>query len=134
MERELFYLTVDDILALYAVIVGVPPEKAGLHVRDPNVLESALARPQNEAAYQGASLGRQAATLLWGLARNHSLQDGNKRTAYVVTQVLLRGNGATVRATEDELYDVVIAVARGDWDADRLEAWLGDHSSEWSER
>jgi death-on-curing protein len=133
VEIELFYPTVDDVLALYGAIVGISPHQARLNVRDLNILDSALARPQNEAAYEGASLARQAATLLWGIARNHPYQDGNKRTAYVVAQAFLRGNGATMSATKDERYDVVMAVARGDWDVGQLEAWLDSHLARWSQ-
>jgi death-on-curing protein len=49
-------------------------------LRDRGLLESAVARPQQIAAYQdGASVARLAAALSYGLIKNHAFLDGNKR-------------------------------------------------------
>ena len=45
------------------------------------LIESALARPQQAAAYGRADLPTQAATLCFGLIKNHPWVGGNKRTA-----------------------------------------------------
>jgi len=56
-------------------------DEARSAVLDRGRLESALARPQNAAAYEDADIVRQAATFFWGVAANHAFRDGNKRTA-----------------------------------------------------
>ncbi|MGE4428676.1 MAG: type II toxin-antitoxin system death-on-curing family toxin [Solirubrobacteraceae bacterium] len=98
-------------------------------VRDHGLLESALARPQATAfgtdAY--ATLEEKAAALLHSLARNHALVDGNKRLALAATIAFLGVNGRRLTLTNDEAYDLVIAVATGELDdvptlAERLRA------------
>jgi death-on-curing family protein len=51
---------------------------------DRTLVESALARPQHAAIYEGADLIRQAATLCYGLIKNHPWVGGNKRTATIL--------------------------------------------------
>lgn len=131
MTESVFYPTTEEILALHAAIIGVAESEVPALVRDLNLLESALARPQNEAAYESAGLSRQAGTLLWGIAKNHPFRDGNKRTAFVVMQAFLRANGLTTVAGEDDTYDLVIAVAQGDLDVDAVERWIDQHLFVW---
>ena len=108
---EISYPTVEQVLRLHAVIVHVSMDRVADHVRDLGLLESALARPRNEAAYEDAPLMRQAASLLWGIIKNHPFLDGNKRTAYVVTQAFLRDNGLSIQAPKDERFRFIIAIA-----------------------
>lgn len=133
MEGETLYPTIAEVLQLYAATMEISPARAADGIRDLGLLESALARPQNAAAYEGASLIRQAATLLWGLISNHPFLDGNKRTAYVVTQAFLRANGATIVASEDTRFDLIVAIATG-LVVDDVESWLGQHIAAWTQK
>lgn len=54
-----------------------------------------------------------AASLAFGLARNHPFIDGNKRTAAVACETFLVLNGASLQADDLELYPVYIALAEG---------------------
>lgn len=87
-------------------------------VRDHGLLESALARPQatvfGEDAY--ATLEDKTAALLHSLARNHALIDGNKRLALAGTIAFLGVNGRRLRLTNDQAYELIIAVASGELD------------------
>lgn len=58
-----------------------------LGIRDEGLLSSALARPQNLAAYRDPlpNLAALAVLYAFGIARNHSFIHGNKRVALVVT-------------------------------------------------
>lgn len=84
-------------------------------VRDMGLLQSALARPQMTAFGDDAypTLHTKAAALLHSLAKNHALVDGNKRLAWAATAVFLGINGHRVVATQDEVVDLVVAVADG---------------------
>ncbi|MGH8162567.1 MAG: type II toxin-antitoxin system death-on-curing family toxin [Gammaproteobacteria bacterium] len=95
-------------------------------VRDDGLLESALARPQQLFAYGNpppdpADL---AATLAYGLARNHPFVDGNKRTAYVACRTFLELNGASLSAAAEEKYLIVLALAEGGLGVKEFAAWL----------
>ena len=74
-------------------------------VRDEGMLESALARPQQLQAYGDPppDLADLAASLAFGLARNHPFVDGNKRTAAVACETFIMLNGASLDATDLEL-------------------------------
>ncbi len=95
-------------------------------VRDEALLQSALARPQQRQAYVDPppDLADLAASLAFGLARNHPFVDGNKRTAAVACEVFLALNGATLLADDAELYPVYIALAEGSLDESELADWL----------
>ena len=119
------YLTLDDLLRIAEVAAG-----ADVVVRDIGLLESASSRPRitvfGEDAYP--TLHLKAAALLHSLARNNALVDGNKRLGWAAAAVFLGINGRRVVATQDEVVDLVIAVADGSIDevgeiAKRLEPW-----------
>lgn len=87
--------------------------------RDMGLLEAALARPQasfgDEDAY--STLDHKAAALLHSLARNHALVDGNKRLALAGLIAFYGMNGRRLTLTNDDAYDLVIAVATGALDS-----------------
>lgn len=96
-------------------------------VRDHGLLHSALARPQTSVfgADAYASIEEKAAAFLHSLARNHALADGNKRLALAATIAFLGVNGRRLTLSNDQAYDLIIAVAVGELDdvpsiADRI--------------
>lgn len=95
-------------------------------VREENLLESALARPQQLHAYGDPppDLADLAATLAYGVARNHQFVDGNKRTAYVVCRTFLLVNDADLIAGAEEKYLHVLALAEGKLTLQEFAAWL----------
>ncbi|MEG4275103.1 MULTISPECIES: type II toxin-antitoxin system death-on-curing family toxin [unclassified Microcoleus] len=84
-------------------------------VRDEGLLESALAQPQATLGGQflHSTISEQAAAYLYHIAMNHPFIDGNKRSAFAVTDTFLRLNGGALNLTDDEVYDLVMRVARG---------------------
>lgn len=102
------YLSLDDVLAAAEAHLGRPAE-----VGDYGLLESAVTRPQatvfGEDAYP--TIHEKAAALMQSLATNHALIDGNKRTAFVATALFYELNDHHIAGAEDELFDLVIAVA-----------------------
>ena len=72
-------------------------------VRDEGLLESALAQPQ--ATFGGQflhpTISEQAAAYLYHIAMNHPFIDGNKRTAFAVTDTFLRLNGCALNLTNN---------------------------------
>ena len=96
-------------------------------VSDRALVESALARPQQAAAYGAADLLAQAATLLYGLIKNHPWVGGNKRTATALVQLFLRRNGFRIVAAVDDLLELVYAVESDEWQTNEIKAWLRQH-------
>jgi death on curing protein len=62
-------------------------------LRDPGLLDSALARPQNAFAYGEEDVVVLAVTLMAGIAWAHAFEQGNKRTAFGAMRLFLRANG-----------------------------------------
>jgi len=108
------YLTLPELLYIAERALGDAPQ-----VRDYGLLESAAARPQSTAfgghAYPG--LDAKAAALLHSLVRNHALVDGNKRLALAAVIAFYGVNGHRLTLTNDEAYDLIIAIAAGHLDS-----------------
>lgn len=95
-------------------------------VRDEGLLDSALARAQQLYAYgePAPDLADLAASLAFGLARNHPFIDGNKRTTHVCYRVFLRLNGGELIATDEEKYAAMIGLAEGSLSEAEFAQWL----------
>jgi death on curing protein len=103
------WLTLEDLLYL-AEDIGVGP------VRDIGLLESAAMRPattlMGDDAYPSIEL--KAAALFHSLVCIHALVDGNKRLGWHATVVFLGLNGHRPDLTQDEAFDLTMAVASGE--------------------
>ncbi len=93
-------------------------------VRDAGLLQSALARPENLAAYGEPDAAALAASYAFGLARNHPFVDGNKRTAYVVSELFLALNGYELTASDVDGVVTFMALAAGELTEDQLTDWF----------
>lgn len=98
-------------------------------VRDPGLLESALARPRQFFAYTDPTpdVTALAASYAFGIARNHPFLDGNKRTAYVVCRTFLLLNSADLTAEKIERYQKFLSLAEGNLSESELAEWLRAH-------
>ena len=68
-----------------------------------------------------------AASLAFGLARNHPFSDGNKRTAAVACETILVLNNAILLADDLALYPKYIALAEGSLPEADFVTWLRQH-------
>ena len=94
-------------------------------VRDPGLLESALARAQNLLAYgENVDIALLAASYAFGLAKNHPFLDGNKRTALVVSVTFLNLNGYDFDAMPSEIYTQFLGLAEGSISEEQLATWF----------
>jgi death on curing protein len=114
------YLTVADVLGLYAVLMQRYGGAAG--VRDPGALEAALYRPQT-GYYE--DIVAEAAALLESLAINHPFVDGNKRIAFAAADVFLRINGWRLQRAPSRIHAEMMQMFASDtFDIAHLEPWL----------
>jgi death-on-curing protein len=98
-------------------------------VAEPTLIESALARPQHAAVYENADIIRQAATLYFGLIKNHPWVGGNKRTATALVDTFLLYNGWEVTASLSEVIEAVLAIESDRWKVDEIESWLRERTN-----
>lgn len=104
------YLDLDDLLAAADVAVGGKAD-----VRDIGLLQAVAARPQASAFGEDAypSLDAKAAALLQSVVAGHPLVDGNKRLGWVAVRLLYLMNGSDIRPSQDEAFDLIMAIAGG---------------------
>ena len=74
-----------------------------------------------------SSLQAKAAQLGFGLVCNHPFVDGNKRIGAHAMLVFLAVNGIELCYEQQELIDVILAVASGETDRQGLLQWILDH-------
>ena len=93
-------------------------------VRDMALVQSALHRPQNLAAYGAPDIAYLAAAYAYGISRNHGFLDGNKRTAFVVAYVFLLDHGYELMASDQDTVSTMLAVAAGEISEVELAVWF----------
>ena len=118
------YLTLAEVLELHRKVM----EQAGgsSAVRDLGGLISAVAQPR--VTFEGHDLhptaADKAAALCVSIIVNHPFVDGNKRAGHAAMETFLVMNGYEVVASVDESEQVMLDVASGRIDRERLAAWL----------
>jgi death-on-curing protein len=117
-----------DALALHERLLSLHGGAAG--VRDGGLLQSALARAQNLAAYDSAADGiAMAAAYTAGVVKNHPFIDGNMRTGFLVGVLFLELNGYRFTATEADAAEAVLALASGGLDEAGYATFLRENAS-----
>ena len=101
MSRD--YLTTADVLGMHAILIRRYGGADG--VRDMGAVEAAVFRPQ--CGYY-SDVVQEACALLESLLINHPFVDGNKRAAFAACDVFLRINGYQLRASSQELFELMI--------------------------
>lgn len=120
---EVFYIDYIEAVDLHFALMKLWGEtRYGVDSRD--LIESALARPKHAAIYENADIIRQAASLCFGLAKNHPWTGGNKRTASFLMEEFLFRNGFELTATSKDLYEMSLTVESDAWKVDEIENWL----------
>jgi death-on-curing protein len=121
-------IDIDDVKIVHQILI----EKFGGAdgIRNPNGLESALARPfatfDNQDLH--STIIDKAAALLESIITNHPFVDGNKRTAYVITRLFLMENGYEIAASAEEKYKMVNGTAEGIFRYEQIREWLINHT------
>lgn len=115
-----------------SVVIAAHHEQLAEHggaagIRDAGLLDSALARPENLAAYGDPDVAALAAAYGFGIVRNHPFVDGNKRAALIATELFLALNGFDLVVDDAECVLVVLALAAGDLKEEEFAAWLRGH-------
>jgi len=84
--KEPKWLQTELAIAVHSMLLAEHGGSDG--IRDMKLLDSALSRPRQKYAYEkDCSLYDLAASLSYGLAKNHPFVDGNKRIALTLALV-----------------------------------------------
>ncbi len=96
-------------------------------IRDAGLLDSALERAPNLAAYGDPDAADLAAAYGSGISQNHPFVDGNKRAAFLSVGLFLALNGYRLAATQAEATVAVLSLAAGELDEVEFAGWLRGH-------
>jgi death-on-curing protein len=69
-----------------------------------------------------------AAIVLHTICTEHPFVDGNKRTAFVAADNILREGGLTIRATNEEVVEFMLEVAKYTHTVDSVEKWISERT------
>ena len=119
IDKTALVLLHDESLAEHGGAVGM---------RDQSLFESALARPENLAAYDNPDIASLAAAYGFCLAKNHPFVDGNKRAAFLAVGLFLALNGCRLCASQLEASKAMRAVAAGELSEPDFAAWIRENS------
>ena len=127
MKHGPVWISEELVIAVHARQITEHGGSAG--IRDKSLLRSALARPQQLYAYGDPSpdIAALAASLAYGIAKNHPFVDGNKRTAAVLCELFIMVNGMSLEASDQEMLSVFLALAGGSLNEEELADWIRSH-------
>ncbi len=112
------------VLAAHQQILAVHGGADGL--RDPELLDSALARARHRHHYEKCDLCDLAAAYAFGIVRNHPFLDGNKRAGFLAASIFLERNGRPLIADAAHAAVAVLDLAAGRMDEAGFAEWLRD--------
>lgn len=115
VDKRLLLLLHDESLAEHGGATGL---------RDEGLLDSALARPLNLAAYEAPDVASLAASYALGLAKNHPFVDGNKRAAFLALGLFLGLNGMRLTASQADATVAIFRLASGELSESELADWV----------
>ena len=120
-------LTKEQIIMLHEHLIRETGGSPGL--RDDALLDAAIHAPFQ--SYDGTdmfpSIQQKAARLGYGLIKNHAFVDGNKRIGAHVMLVFLDLNKIDLTYKQNELSDIILKVASGEYGFPDLLQWILDH-------
>ncbi|MCC6008256.1 MAG: type II toxin-antitoxin system death-on-curing family toxin [Rhodobacteraceae bacterium] len=120
MSRH-YRVTLQDVIDAHETALSYGGGRRGVISRD--VILSAIGRP-----YSGyyRTIDAKAAALLESLVRNHGFVDANKRTALIVTNLMIERSGYILLVPRSERIDnMVVNVAEGRLDVQSIRGWFG---------
>ena len=125
----------EQIINLHKQLID---ETGGSHgLRDEGLLDSACNAPfqrfDNQELFP--TIQQKSARLAYGLIKNHPFVDGNKRIGTHVMLILLALNGIVLLAlngielnyTQEELYTIILEIASGTAELNKLTEWILNH-------
>lgn len=117
------FVSVRSVELVHDALIQLSGGSPGL--RDRGLLESAVARAKNKWSYEPDSpLSEVAASLTFGLIKNHAFIDGNKRIGLAMLIAFLQVNGYRLTCSQAEETEMVLRVSAGETSEREWAAWV----------
>lgn len=119
------WLAARVVVAIHEIQLAEHGGPAG--IRDPGLLDGALARPLNRAGYGDPDIAELAALYAVSIIRNHPFIDGNKRTGFAAMVTFLALNGVGFDPPEVEATITILRLADGELADEKFVTWVRSH-------
>lgn len=123
------YLDLRHVIAMQEALIE---KYGGLHgIRDKGLAESAVSQPRQSAFGEDVftDVPSKAAAYAYYLSENQPFLDGNKRIATAAAITFLRLNGFDLKATQEDVYEIIMKLANKKLTRDRLIEWFRKNST-----
>lgn len=128
--NQFVYLELEEVVEIHNQMLDLYGGRPGFRGEEGRgLVESALTRPRNKALYGEADLLAQAASLFYGLAKNHGFIDGNKRIAVAACDAFLQENGWELLCDNETLAEFTLGCDKDDWTESSVEEFVRRHSA-----
>lgn len=127
--HKIFFLSIDEIVYINKQNISL---FGGIHgIRDFALLDAAVKRPQSSLSgnFLYKDTYTMAAVYAHGLIKNHPFIDGNKRTGMAAALIFLDTNGYEITLSNDDVYDIGIALATSEISYEILAEIFKDYTS-----
>jgi len=117
-----------EVLEIHSILIERFGGSSG--IRDKELLNSALKRPYQTFDSQELypTPIDKAAAIIESVVKNHPFTDGNKRTGYVLARLLLMKENQDIVANQEQKYQFVIAISKGELNFEQIREWLEKNS------
>ena len=121
------YLIKAELVNIHDTILSESGGDQGIYG---GLIDLCVESPQREVyGYEPhKTLLEKAAALMYNVNTLHPFVDGNKRTAYIATNVFLELNGCTIVATKEEVVGISLKIANGNRGINDITSWLKEHT------
>ncbi|MBP1467690.1 type II toxin-antitoxin system death-on-curing family toxin [Candidatus Chloroploca sp. M-50] len=122
------YLHATDLLIIHEALIEQFGGMPGITEAGFARLQAAVATPQQSmfGVDLYPDLASKIGALAYALIRGHPFSDGNKRVAVVALDLMATLNGASLTASNDEIYALALAAAEHHARAEVI-AWVREH-------
>ena len=126
------WLDIRDVRAIHGEILAESGGAPG--IMNEGALESTLHKPRHLYYYgENVTLYQLAASIGYGLTKNHCFVDGNKRVALIAVYTFLFINGIELTAPEEDaasfFWDLAASTETPQESTEKLTSWLQNNST-----
>ena len=123
-NKPYWYPKFKDIMKIYKNLQDVYEDMEGHVLRNEMGLKGILDKVEYGLPFRETSFIEKVAYLWRDISTEHLFSEGNKRTGWLATRLILRKNGYSIRETEETtpemIYDFCIKITMEKVDIDRI--------------
>lgn len=121
------YISIEYVLKLHSKLIETTGGSSEL--RDMELLKSSI--ENSKSTFNGQNLyptiEDKCANICYSMVNNHPFVDGNKRIGLYVMLILLEYNGIKLKFTQNELINLGLGIAKGDFKQEYIISWIKTH-------